>query len=149
MAVRPKGKGRMPVNFIYRKCAVKMWKQIAAARGLPLQGLAQRFCCESRQNQPIGTGKMFGGGLMGLCGGGKMDEPISKVNRGTVGVARGLKTGPFLGPKDFVNQHVPHMPSDSARVKLGEAFIGGFALAAGKILLTMVPITPVRKGSST
>ena len=64
-----------------RQVAIKMWKQRAAARGLPFQPLAQAGGIDRDQQQIALAGEVLGGGLVGLFGGGEMDEAVAEIDR--------------------------------------------------------------------
>ena len=73
-----------------RQGAVKVRKQVAAARGLPAQGGAETGGIHGHQQQIPLSGEMPARGLTRLRGGGKMNVAIRKIDRRAVEPAFGL-----------------------------------------------------------
>ena len=103
-----------------------------AARDFPFQGLAHCVSVKSQEPQALGAGKMLGGGLGGPGGGGEVNETIAQVDGGAKGLALGLEGRPFVGAKDFIDQHGVLMPCKDPGIK-SEATIRLFVCLSARL----------------
>src|SRR5664279_5033621 len=61
--------------------AIEMWKQSAAARGLPFQFVAELGGVHAQQHEIALSGEMFSRGLGRLFGAGEMNEAVFAIDR--------------------------------------------------------------------
>jgi 5'-nucleotidase/UDP-sugar diphosphatase len=97
--------------------AVKMRKQLIAARHLPFQRGTQRLGLDRKQHQIARVGEMLGCGLFSLGRCRKVNVAIGQINGGSIGLARGAKSGPFSWAENLEYQHDDVMPRALGRVK--------------------------------
>src|SRR2546423_1450536 len=99
-----------------RQIAVKMRKQITAARSLPSQRFAERVRVDRDQQQILDAGEILGRGRADLRGGGEMDEAVAHIDRRTAEHTLTLGLTPKCVLADLVNGRHGAAPTSIAFV---------------------------------
>src|SRR5215813_14824992 len=94
LLIDPEGKRPNPQHGSEGQVAVKMRKQITAARDLPFQRIAERVCVDRDQHQILSPGKMPRCGLADLRGGREVDEAVARIDGRTAEYASTLRLAP-------------------------------------------------------
>src|SRR5262245_27729218 len=89
-----------------------MRKQLAAARNLPFERIAQRIGVDRDQQETANTEKMLGCGGAHLAGRGEMDEAVAYIDRRTAEHAGTFRLPPKLSLADLVD-HFRHSSAGS------------------------------------
>jgi hypothetical protein len=80
-----------------------MRKQLAAARHLPFQRIAQRVGFDRDQYEIVNAEKMLGCGDAHLAGGGEMDEAVVSIHRRTAEDAGTFRLPPNRSLADLID----------------------------------------------
>lgn len=105
MAIGSQWQIALPDHVRQSQRSIKVWKQRPSARWFPFQCSPQSVRIKGQQYETLDPCEMLGSSFCGLRGGRKMHIAVYDVDRRPGGFAFGLKRRPFVGAKDFVNQH--------------------------------------------
>src|SRR5262249_19222318 len=94
LLIDPEGKRLNPQHGREGQVAVKMRKQITAARDLPFQRIAQRICVNRDQHQILCPGKIPRCGVADLRGGREVNDAVARIDGRTAEYAGTLRLVP-------------------------------------------------------
>src|SRR5215510_1677951 len=118
--IDPEGKRPCPQHGSERQFAVKMRKQITAARRLPFQRIAERIGVDRNQHQILSPGKIPRRGLADLSGGGEMDEAVARIDGSAAEHAGTLRLAPKHVCADLVDSRRHSAPDLATRFGVAE-----------------------------
>src|SRR3984893_1278548 len=120
LLIDPEGKRPNPQHGSEGQLAVKMRKQITAARGLPFQLIAERVCVDRDQHQILSPGKIPRCGVADLRGGREVNEAVARIDGRTAEYASTLRLAPERVWANFVDGPRHGAPRSAARLDLPE-----------------------------
>src|SRR5262249_47975893 len=120
LLIDPEGKRPNPQHGSEGQVAVKMRKQITAARDLPFQRIAERVCVDRDQHQILSPGKISHCGLADLRGGREVDEAVARIAGRTAEYASTLRLAPKHIWANLVDGPRHGAPDSAARLDIPE-----------------------------